>query len=175
MGKIILSEFISLDGIAQNPSWAVPYWGEDIAAVKLDELIEAEALLLGKNTFDMFALAWPGKSDADGYADRINAMPKYVVTSHRNPLSWNGVGVLADPEEIRNLKEKTKGNLLVIGSLSLVHLLLEEKLADEVRIFLYPLLVKEGRKLFESLESDFELVSQQSFQSGVVELRYKVK
>ncbi|MGB7595460.1 MAG: dihydrofolate reductase family protein, partial [Erysipelotrichaceae bacterium] len=105
----------------------------------------------------------------------INTMPKYVVTSHNKELTWNAKGILADPTEIQALKEKTKGDLLVFGSLSLVRMLLKEKLADEVRILLYPLMVNEGRKLFDTLNVDLELINQRSFNSGVVELYYKVK
>lgn len=174
MGKIIISEFLTLDGVAESPTWTAPYWGDDIGVVKKDELFAAEALLLGKNTYEMFALAWPGRIDDEGYSDRINTMPKFVVTSHTNALTWNAQGILADPVEILALKEKTKGDLLVLGSLSLVRMLLNEKLVDEVRLLLYPLLINEGKKLFDTLNVDFELVSQRSFASGVVELNYKV-
>lgn len=175
MGKIIISEFLTLDGVAESPTWTAPYWGDDIGLVKRAELFEAEALLLGKNTYEMFALAWPDRKDDEGYSDRINTMPKYVVTSHTKDLTWNAKGILADPAEIRKLKEKTQGDLLVFGSLSLVRMLLKEKLADEVRILLYPLMVNEGRKLFDTLNVDLELINQRSFNSGVVELYYKVK
>jgi dihydrofolate reductase len=175
MGKIIISEFLTLDGVAESPTWTAPYWGDDIGHLKKDELFSAEALLLGKNTYEMFALAWPGRIDEEGYSERINTMPKYVVTSHTNALTWNAKGILADPEEIKVLKENTKGDLLVFGSLSLVRMLLKEKLADEVRILLYPLMVNEGRKLFDTLNVDLELINQRSFNSGVVELYYKVK
>jgi dihydrofolate reductase len=174
MGKIIISEFLSLDGVAESPSWTQPYWGDDIGIVKKQELFAAEALLLGKNTYEMFALAWPDRTDVEGYSERINTMPKFVVTSHTKDLTWNAKGILADPDQIRALKDKTQGDLLVFGSLSLVRMLLKEKLADEVRILLYPLLVNEGKKLFETLNVDLELVKQRSFASGVVELYYKV-
>jgi dihydrofolate reductase len=175
MGKIIISEFLTLDGVAESPTWTTPYWGDDIGHVKKEELFAAEALLLGKNTYEMFALAWPDRKDEEGYSERINSMPKFVVTSHNKDLTWNAKGILADPDEIQTLKDNTKGDLLVFGSLSLVRMLLKEKLADEVRILLYPLMVNEGRKLFETLNADLELINQRSFNSGVVELYYKVK
>ena len=160
--KIVVSEFMTLDGVMEDPGgsehtpfggWAFKFErGSEGDRFKLDELMEADALLLGRTTYDGFSAAWPSIEDEHGFAERMNALPKYVVSSTLSDPTWNATAI--GLEEI----EALEGNLLVAGSQQLVQTLFERRLVDEVRLVLYPTSVGTGKKLFAT-PSDFTLVS----------------
>jgi dihydrofolate reductase len=160
MGKIVVSEFLSLDGVMEDPGgaegtpqggWAFKFdRGPDGDRYKLDELMDAEAMLLGRVTYEGFAQAWPGREDEQGFAARMNGMPKYVVSSSIENPSWENTTVLRGDAaaEVAQLREKVDGNILVAGSTSLVHALHDAGLVDEYRLMIYPAVLGGGKRLF---------------------------
>jgi dihydrofolate reductase len=160
MGRIVVTEFVSLDGIIEDPGGAEGYrhagWtftferGAEGDRFKLDELRSAEAQLLGRVTYEAFAAAWPTIEDAEGFAELMNSMPKYVVSRTLDKADWNNSTILSgDPvEEITALKDKVGGDILVAGSATLVHLLAANDLVDEYRLMIFPVLLGSGKRLF---------------------------
>jgi dihydrofolate reductase len=161
MGKIVVTEFISLDGVAEAPGGHEEYkhagWtngissGDEGTKFKYDELMEAEVQLLGRVTYEGFAAAWPAMIEATGdFGQKMNDMPKYVISSTLDGAEWNNATVLTgDPaDEARNLKEQIDGVILVSGSSQLVHALIEHDLVDELRLMVHPVLLGSGRRLF---------------------------
>jgi dihydrofolate reductase len=159
MGKIVVTEFISLDGIVEDPGGAEPGspagWtafdrGAEGDQLKLAELSAADAQLLGRVTYDGFAAAWPGVHDEVGFAAKMNGMPKYVVSKTLHDPTWNNTTVLSgDPiAEITALKDKIARDILVAGSSQLVHLLASNDLVDRYDLMIFPVLLGSGRRLF---------------------------
>jgi dihydrofolate reductase len=161
MGKLIVSEFVSLNGVMEAPGgepthphsgWTFEsIYGEDHYAYKDEELREAEVLLLGRNTYEGFAAAWPGRlGSGDPFAEKINTMPKYVVSSTLTDPEWENSQVLSgDPvEEVAKLRDSIGGPILVAGSAQLVHALGKAGLVDEWRAMVHPVLVAEGLRMF---------------------------
>ncbi|HEY3728165.1 MAG TPA: dihydrofolate reductase family protein [Solirubrobacteraceae bacterium] len=161
MGKIVVTEFTSLDGIVEAPGGGNGYkhagWtsgistGDEGTKFKYDELMEAEAQLLGRVTYEGFAAAWPGMIEATGdFGQKMNDMPKYVVSSTLDTAEWNNSTVLKGDvvEEVRNLKDNVDGVILVAGSSQLVHTLIEHDLVDELRLMVHPVVLGSGRRLF---------------------------
>lgn len=174
MGRIVASEFVSLDGVMENPSWTQPYWGDEQDAYKHAELFAADALLLGRVTYEGFAEAWPSMTGEDGYADRINAMPKHVVSSTAEIADWNGSTLEGDlVAEIARLREAPGQDILVFGSAQLVQALTRAGLIDEFRLMVYPVVVGAGKRLFQDdTAATLRLVDTKSFATGVVVLTY---
>jgi dihydrofolate reductase len=158
MGRIVVTEFVSLDGVMEAPGGGEDYkhggWtfeierGEEGDKFKLDETMASEALLLGRRTYEGFAAAWPTR---DGeFADKFNSMPKYVVSSTLKDPEWSNTtlldGELAD--EIAKLKEQQDGDIVVHGSAQLVQALLEDDLVDELRLMVFPVVLGTGKTLF---------------------------
>jgi len=159
MGKSVVTEFISLDGIVDDPGGAEPGspagWtafdrGAEGDQLKLAELNAAGAQLLGRVTYDGFAAAWPAIQDEAGFAAKMNQMPKYVVSKTLHNPTWNNTTVLSgDPvAEITALKDKAARDILVAGSSQLVHLLASNDLVDQYNLMIFPVLLGSGRKLF---------------------------
>ena len=165
MGRIIVTEFVSLDGVMEDPGGSEDFkyggWtfelsrGDEGNKFKLDELMEAEVQLLGRVTYEGFAAAWPSRTDEFGFADKFNAMPKYVVSSTLTDPQWNNTRVVT-LDELRGLE----GELLVNGSGQLVHALFERGLVDELRLMVFPTVLGTGRHLFGESPSElpFRLV-----------------
>lgn len=178
MRKIIVTEFVTLDGVMEAPNeWSFPYWNDDIAKFKYDELFASDALLLGRVTYDGFAAAWPSQKDEQGFADRMNSMKKYVVSNTRELPSWNNTMFIKGDvvEEIKRLKESEGGNILIAGSAQLIHSLREYNLIDEYQLLVYPVLLGEGKKLFkDGFTNRLKLLECRSFDSGVALLRYQI-
>jgi len=161
MGKIVVTEFVSLDGVMEDPGGAEDFkhggWtfeisrGEEGDKFKLDELVEAEAQLLGRTTYEGFAAAWPKMDDEVGFADKMNSMPKFVVSKTLRAAEWNNSTVLDGDlaEEVGKLKERFAGNILVAGSAQLVQGLLRHDLVDELRLMIFPVALGTGKRLFE--------------------------
>jgi dihydrofolate reductase len=157
MGRIVVTEFISLDGVVEAPGgedfkyrgWSFEFdRGEDGNKFKLDETLEAEVLLIGRRTYESFAGAWPGR---DGpFADKFNSMPKYVVTSTLTDPEWSNTTVITGDVvgEVRKLKEQVDGVIQVPGSIRLVQELIENDLVDEIHLMTFPVILGTGRRLF---------------------------
>ncbi len=160
MGKIVVTEFISLDGIVEDPGpdegykhpgWTVPFdSGAEGQQLKLAELNAADAQLLGRVTYDGFAAVWQTVKDEAGFAAKMNGLPKYVVSTTLHDPAWNNTTVLVgDPvTEITALKDSVARDILVHGSSQLVHLLASNDLIDNYHLMVYPVLLGSGRKLF---------------------------
>jgi dihydrofolate reductase len=158
MGKIIVSEFISIDGVIEDPGGAEDYkyggWtfeierGDDGDKFKLDETMGADALLLGRRTYDGFAAAWPEREGE--FADKFNEMPKYVVSSTLKDPDWNNTKVLDGDvaEQVPKVKDEVDGNIVVHGSASLVQDLIDNDLVDELRLMVFPVVLGTGKRLF---------------------------
>lgn len=160
MGKIVVTEFISLDGVVEDPGGAEDFkhggWtfeiprGEEGDRFKLDELLEADAQLLGRTTYEGFAAAWPKMEDDAGFAEKMNSMPKYVFSNSITSADWTNSTVLSGDfaTEIAKLKDQVDGVILVAGSIQLVQGLVEHDLVDEIRLMVFPVLLGSGRRLF---------------------------
>jgi dihydrofolate reductase len=113
MRKVILSEYLSLDGVIDTPSWTAPYWTEDVARFKFEELFSSDALLLGRVTYEGFAAAWPSMKDEQGFADRMNGLPKWVATTTMTDFTWNNARALEGDvvAAVRALKEQDGQNI----------------------------------------------------------------
>jgi dihydrofolate reductase len=175
MGRIVVTEFITLDGVVQDPHlWSFPYWGEDISDVKHAELFASDALLLGRVTYEGFAEAWPKMTDEAGFADRMNALPKFVVSGTLTEPTWNASAIPANVDAVRKAADSVEGDVTVHGSPTLVAFLLDHGLVDEVRLITYPIVRGAGKRLFrEGSELTFERVEERPFTSGAVLLTYR--
>jgi dihydrofolate reductase len=158
MGRIVVTEFISLDGVIESPGgdetfkykgWTFDFdRGADGNAFKVQELDDSTALLLGRRTYTGFAAAWPGR---DGeFADKFNSMPKYVVSSTLDKAEWNNTTVLKGDvvKEVLKLKQSVDGDIAVHGSAQLVQTLLEHDLVDELHLMVFPVVLGTGKRLF---------------------------
>jgi len=179
MGKIAVHEFITLDGVIEDPAWTMDYafdpkMGEAIAGI----MGSSEALLLGRRTFEMFAPAWSGRTaEDDPGAPFMNETPKYVVSATLRDAEWNNSTVLGPyrPDAIRDLKQRLAGDIYVSGSATLVRALLADGLVDELHLFVYPLALGAGLRLFEDSgpSTKLALAGAEAYESGVVHLTYR--
>jgi dihydrofolate reductase len=161
--------------INEPQNWGPPYWDEEHAAYASDLLNAADALLLGRKTYEAFADAWPTRS-GDRYADQINAMPKYVASRTLENPTWNATVLEGDvPEAVAALKAEDGTNLLKYGTGSFSKTLLEHKLVDEYHFWIFPVLVGSGDRLFEGVQASLDLVDTTRFGSGIVVHRYTPK
>lgn len=177
MRKIIVTEFVTLDGVIEAPQeWSFPYWDDGIAKFKQDEVMDADALLLGRITYKGFADAWPERTDETGFADKMNSMKKYVVSTTLGKPEWNNSVLLKEHamEEIKKIKAEEGGSILVAGSGELISSLIENDLIDEYRLLVYPLVLGTGKKLFTGKHHILlTLTGEQKFEKGVTLLRYE--
>jgi dihydrofolate reductase len=177
MRRLVLSMFVSLDGVAETPEkWQGAFWNDETQACAAEMLWDADALLLGRKTYEIFAEAWPTEDDDDEFANRMNSLPKYVVSDTLDDVEWNAsliVGDLAD--EIATLKEQPGQDILIYGSANLVRTLMRHDLIDEYRFWVHPVVVGGGARMFESgLDTaDMRLVDTRICSSGVVILSYQ--
>jgi dihydrofolate reductase len=185
VGRIVVTEFVSLDGVMEDPggsenfkhggwSFEIPR-GDEGDKFKLDEVFSSEALLLGRKTYEGFAAAWPSR---DGeFADKFNNMPKYVVSSSLEDPEWNNSTVLHGDlaEEVAKLKQQHDGDIVVHGSAQLVQSLLERDLVDELRLMVYPVVLGSGKRLFgeTSDKKPLRLAESKTVGDGVGILVYK--
>ncbi len=176
MRNVVLSEYLSLDGVMENPAWTVPYWSDAIAKYKYDELFASDALLMGRVTYEGFAAAWPSMNDEQGFADRMNGLPKYVATTTLTNFTWNNARALDGDvaAAVRALKEQDGQNILIYGSAALAQTLRQHGLIDEYRLMIHPVVLGGGKRLFQegSDTSALRLTDTQTFDSGVVVLTY---
>lgn len=175
MRKMIVSCYVTLDGVIENPMWTFPYWSDDIAQFQTADLFAADALLLGRETYEGFAQAWPERAGADDFADRINALPKYVPSTTLQSAEWNATILNGDvPAQIARLKQQPGMNILKYGGGPLLYTLIQHNLLDELHVLLYPIVVGDGARLFPyGSEARLKLVETRPFSSGVVALIYQ--
>jgi dihydrofolate reductase len=184
MGKIVVTEFSSLDGVMEAPGgeeFKYPGWsfefdrGEDGNQFKLEETMEADALLLGRRTYESFAGAWP---DREGeFADKFNTMPKFLVSSTLTDPDWNNTTVLEGDvvEAVRKLRDEFDGVIQVPGSRQLVHELIENDLVDQINLMIFPVVLGTGKRVFgeTSDKKPMKLVESKTVGDGVVILIYE--
>ena len=185
MGRIVVTEFVSLDGVVEDPGGSENFrhggWSFEISSgdeggkFKLDETAASEALLLGRVTYEGFAEAWPSREGE--FADKFNTMPKYVVTSTLEEPEWRNTTVLKGDvaEEVAKLKENVDGDIVVHGSARLAQTLLEHDLVDELRLMVYPVMLGSGKRLFgdTSDKKPLKLVDSKIVGDGVAILVYQ--
>ena len=185
MGRIVVTEFISLDGVIEDPGGAEDFkhggWSFEIARgdegdqFKLDETMASEALLLGRRTYEGFAKAWPSREGE--FADKFNDMPKYVVSSTLEDPEWSNSTVLKGDvaDEVAKLKQEQDGDIVVHGSAQLVQSLLEHGLVDELRLMVFPVVLGTGKRLFgeTSDKKPLRLTHSKTVGDGVTILIYE--
>lgn len=173
MGKVIVSEYVSLDGVMENPAWTRPFWNDEIATFKGNEMAAIDALLLGRVTYQGFAQAWPKMTGEPG-ADRMNSMPKHVASRTLETAEWNASLIKGDvAEEVAKLKQSGQ-NFLIYGSGDFVQTLMQHNLIDQYNILVYPVVLGSGKRLFkDGSTANLKLVNTQTFSSGVVALIYQ--
>jgi dihydrofolate reductase len=185
MGRIVVTEFVSLDGVMEAPGGGEDYkhggWtfeidrGDEGDKFKVDEALESEALLLGRVTYEGFAAAWPSR---DGeFADKFNSMPKYVISSTLEDATWNNTTVLRGDvvEEVAKLRREQDGDIVVHGSARLVQTLLANDLVDELRLMVFPVVLGIGKRLFgdSSDKKPLRLTKSKVVGAGVAILIYE--
>jgi dihydrofolate reductase len=187
MGRIVVTEFVSLDGVIEAPGGGEDYkhagWtfeidrGEEGDKFKLNEVMEAEAQLLGRVTYEGFAAAWPTMTDEVGFAEKMNTMPKYVVSSTLKEAEWSNSTVLHGDvaEEVAKLKSEIDGVILVAGSARLVQALVDHDLVDELRLMVFPVLLGSGKRLFGDVseKKSLRLTGTKTLGEGIALLTYE--
>lgn len=151
MRKVVASLFQTLDGVIEAPQdWSFAFWNDEISKYKNDELFTSDALLLGRVTYELFASAWPSRTDDTGFADRMNNLRKYVVSTTLDNLEWNNSHLLKGniAKDVELLKQQQGQDILIGGSASLVQTLLDHDLVDEIRLLVYPVVLGRGKRLF---------------------------
>jgi dihydrofolate reductase len=176
MRKLVVTEFLSLDGVMENPMWTFPYWNDEIAQFKGEEGDASDALLLGRVTYQGFAAAWPESKDEG--APYFNSIRKYVASTTLEKAEWNNSHIIKGnvAEEITKLKQQDGKNIVVHGSGRLIQALIRHDLIDEYRLLIYPLVLGKGQRLFEDEHQvKLNLVASKVTSSGVVALVYEPK
>ena len=197
MGRIVVTEFVSLDGVMEAPGggegykhagwtfeierggWAFQFErGPEGDQFKLDEVMASDALLLGRVTYEGFAAAWPGRTDDVGFADKFNSMPKYVVSTRRPELTWNNSHFVDGDvaSGVAKLKQEIRGDVVVHGSATLVRALTEHDLVDEYRLMVFPVVLGRGKTLFGDTDAPRSLrlvESRPVGNAGVLIVRYE--
>ncbi|MGB6457364.1 MAG: dihydrofolate reductase family protein [Streptosporangiaceae bacterium] len=187
MGKLVVSEFISVDGVVEDPGgsegtaqggWSFRHPAPGSEAYKLDELRAGDVMLLGRVTYDGFAAAWPAMEETSGeFGPRMNSMPKVVVSTTLTEATWRNSTIISGdvPGQVARLKEQHDGDILVYGSATLVDTLRGQGLIDEYRLMIHPVLLGEGKRLFRdgSVPADLELVGSLAVGPNVIVLTYR--
>ena len=186
MGRIVVTEFVSLDGVMEDPggsehskhgAWTFKFnRGEEGNKFKVDEVQNAEAQLLGRVTYEGFAEAWPTRT-GDPFSDKFNSMPKYVVSSKLKKAAWNNSTILQGDvvDEVSKLKQKVPGDILVSGSAKLVQTLIANDLVDQLNLMVFPVILGSGKRLFGETKDlkTLQLAESKTVGDGVAILVYK--
>jgi dihydrofolate reductase len=175
--RVVATEYVSLDGVFEAPGeWSGPYFDDEVNQFKLEELQASDALLVGRKTYEEFFEAWPTVTDDTGFAEKMNSMPKYVVSSTLTTLEWSGAELVKGDlaKEVRKLAEQPGQDLLLSGSAQLFNALKDENLIDVYRMLLHPIALGKGRRLFAdgTDQRALELTDTKTFGSGVMALEY---
>jgi len=177
MRTLAATLFMSLDGVVESPEkWSFQFWSDETQKFKLNELRITDALLLGRVTYEGFAAAWPSRKDTDGFADRFNSMPKFVVSKTLKKLDWNNSHLIKGDlaTEVSKLKQQEGHDIVIHGSPTLIRSLLHHDLIDEYRLLVYPLVLGRGKRLFDDAsQAKLKLAESNAFSKGVVKLVYR--
>jgi dihydrofolate reductase len=178
MRNIIVTEYLTLDGVFEEPGhWSFDYFNEEAMLYKREELFSSDVQLLGRVTYEGFAKAWPTMPDTGDFGERMNSMPKYVVSTTLSHADWQNSTIISKNivDEIKKLKEQPGQKILVAGSGKLVHTLMQHDLVDEYRFMVHPLVLGSGKRLFtEGTEKlKLTLVDSKPFKTGIVVLHYQ--
>ena len=176
MRRVIVSTYVTLDGIIESPEkWSLKFWNDEHAKYAHDQLFASDALLMGRVVYEGFADSWPSRRNE--FADRMNALPKYVVSTTLEAAEWNNSTIIKAnvAEEVSKLKEQPGQDILMYGSADLMHTLMQHDLIDEYRLWVHPVVVGSGERLFreEGATKALRLVNATTFSSGVVVLSYQ--
>lgn len=177
MRKLVESTFVTLDGVISAPQeWSPPYWDDEHENYARKLLFAADALLLGRVTYEGFAQAWPSRT-GDDYSDRINSLPKYVASNTLERATWNATILKGDvADAVATLKQETGENILKFGTGELDRALISHNLVDEFHFWVFPVLAGSGQRLIEGIElTHLNLVDTTTFASGIVVLTYAPK
>src|ERR1700682_1848258 len=186
MGRIVVTEFVSLDGVMEDPggsehtkhgAWTFKFSrSEEGDKFKLDEVLNAEAQLLGRVTYEGFADAWP-KMSGDPFSGKFNSMPKYVISQTLKKADWNNSTILSGNvlDEVRRLKQRLKGDILVSGSAKLVQTLIANELVDQLNLMVFPVILGSGKRLFGETKDlkTLKLAESKTVGDGVLILVYR--
>jgi dihydrofolate reductase len=186
MRNVVVTEFVTLDGVFEDPGgaektehggWSFKFWSDESAKFKYDELMAADALLLGRVTYEGFAAAWPDMTDERGFAERMNGLPKYVGSRTLDKVEWQNSHLIEGDvvEAVSALKQEDGQNILVGGSGELANTLLQHGLVDELRFLVSPVVLGRGRRFFAdgSAPRVLELAEAVAFDTGVLALTYR--
>jgi len=171
--RLVATEYLSLDGVFEEPGhWSGPFFNDQAAQFKLNELQASDALLLGRKTYEGFAAAWPSMKDEAGFSEKMNTMPKYVVSTTLDKAEWPGSKLIKSNvmDEIRKLKKQPGKDLLLAGSGQLFNALVKENLIDLYRFMVHPVILGRGMRLFDdgAARRPLDLKETKRFASGIV-------
>jgi dihydrofolate reductase len=175
MSKVVAVIYISMDGVVEAPAWTGPYWNDEHAKFQSGQLSASRALLLGRRTYDGMSRAWPQMEGEPG-AEQMNSIPKYVASTTLQDPQWNATVIKGDVAEgVAALKAEEGDDLLIYGSGELVNYLIEHRLIDELKLFLHPVVVGSGHRLFPDgvNTSAWRLAGTAAFSSGAIVLDYR--
>ena len=174
MRRVVLAEYVSLDGVMEEPSWTAPFWNDELGKYQHDQLFRSDALLLGRVTYQGFAASWPSMEATEGdFAVRMNTLPKYVASTTLRELEWNAQLIEGDvPAAVTELKQQPGQDILIYGSGELVRTLTQHNLIDEYRLMVHPVVLGSGKRLFDGVSDApaLKLTDTVTFSSGVVSL-----
>lgn len=182
--KLVVTEYLSLDAVLEDPIWIAPYIDDSFLKFKFEELVAADALLMGRKTYEYFIPVWasgepvedaPGQ---EGFAARVEQLPKYVVSKMLETTPWNNSCMIRENpvEAVRSLKQQSGQHILVAGSGTLLQSLIQHDLVDEYRFLVFPVMVGQGKTRFNAPKTTaLELTSFERFSSGVIAVTYKPK
>ncbi len=176
--RLVATEYLSLDGVFEEPGhWSFPFFSEQAAQFKWIELQASDALLLGRRTYEGFAAAWPTMSGTGEFGEKMNSMPKYVVSSTLDKVGWSGSKLIKGDlvDEVSRLKREPGNDLLLSGSAQLFNTLMKADLIDLYRLMVHSIVIGKGARLFSdaSPERTLELIDTKVFGSGIVVLEYQ--
>src|ERR1700674_3238030 len=176
--RLVATEYLSMDGVFEEPGhWSGPWFKEEAGKFKWDELQATDALLLGRNTYEGFAKAWPTMPGTGEFGEKMNSVPKYVVSSTLDKVEWTGSKLIKGnvSEEIKRVKKQPGGDLLLSGSGQLFNAMMRENLIDLCRFMLHPVVLGKGMRLFEGggKQRSLKLMETKRFATGIIVLEYE--
>jgi dihydrofolate reductase len=174
MRNLVVTEFISLDGVTENPQWTFKYWNDEIAQFKAEETSASDAMLLGRVTYEGFSMAWPNSKDEG--AAYFNSVRKYVVSNTLEKADWNNSVIIKGDlvEEINKLKQQDGKDITVHGSTALARSLIQNGLVDRIRLLVYPVVLGSGARLFtDGVTATLNLIEARPISGGVVAMIYE--